>query len=133
MNGYPSTYEDLLTDEAHAFAYLATLMPDGSPHVTPIWFNTDGEIIWINTSVGRVKARNMRVRPQVALAIADPKNMYRYVQIRGRVLEISETGADEHIDALAVKYTGAAYAWRKPGMVRLKVKILPEKIIAQGG
>ena len=76
----PENFLDLLADETRAFAYLATVMKDGSPQVTPVWFNTDGEYILVNSAKGRVKDRNMRKRPQVALAIADPKNPYRYMQ-----------------------------------------------------
>lgn len=126
-------YKDLLADETRAFAYLATLMADGSPQVTPIWFNTDGIHILINSATGRVKDRNMRARPQVALVIADPKDPYRYVQIRGRIVEITQEGANAHIDALAGKYTGTAkYQGHRPGESRVTYKILPHKK-KQGG
>ncbi len=133
MSVVPDKYKDLLADETRAFVFLATLMPDGSPQVTPIWFNTDGTHIIINTATERVKFRNMRSRPQVALAIADPKNPYRYMTLRGRVVEITEKGADEHIDILAGKYTGTPkYQNRIPGQKRVIVKILPAKVHAQG-
>ena len=96
----------LLNDETRAFAFLATTMPDGSPQVTPVWFNTDGKNILINTAKGRIKDVNMRVRPQVAIAIPDPNNPYRYLQIRGRVVDIIEDGADTHFDEVAIAYTG---------------------------
>ena len=120
------TLQDLLEDEKRAFAFLATTMEDGSPQVTPVWFNTDGEYILINSAEGRVKDRNMRQRPQVALAILDPVDPYRYLQIKGRVIEITKESADAHIDALAVKYTGKPYQGRTPGMVRVIYKILPD-------
>ena len=101
MKNIPETHLDLLTDEKKAFLFLATLMPSGTPQVTPIWFNTDGEYILINSAKGRVKDRNMRLRPQVALCIQDPTNSYRYLQIHGKVVEITTEGADDHIDALA--------------------------------
>ncbi|MCU0487078.1 MAG: PPOX class F420-dependent oxidoreductase, partial [Anaerolineales bacterium] len=101
------THLDLLADETRSFAFLATTMDDGSPQVTPIWFNTDGDDILINSAQGRVKDRNMRARPQIALAIVDPKNPYRYMQIRGRVVEMNTENGWAHIDTLAKKYTGS--------------------------
>ena len=133
MVNFPTAYQDLLANETRAFAYLSTSMKDGSPQVTPVWFNTDGTYIFVNSAIGRVKDRNMRARPQVALVIADPKNPYRYVQVGGRVIEVTEKGADAHIDALAGKYQGVPkYGNRQPGEVRVTYKILPEKIHAQG-
>jgi PPOX class probable F420-dependent enzyme len=133
MSIVPDAFKDLLIDETRAFVYLATLMPDGSPQVTPVWFNTDGTNILINSAAGRAKDRNMRARPQVALVIADPKNPYRYVQIRGRVTEITHEGAEAHIDALAGKYTGTPkYGNRRPGEVRIIYKILPDKTTSMG-
>ena len=126
-------FKDLLADETRAYAYLATIMSDGSPQVTPIWFNTDDKHILINSAHGRVKDRNMRARPQFALVIADPDNPYRYVQIRGRVVEITHDGADAHIDALAGKYTGTPkYGNRRPGEQRITYKILPFRISTMG-
>ena len=89
MKAIPESHQDLLKDETKAFVYLATIMKDGSPQVTPIWFNTDGEYILHQFGKGRVKDKNMRARPNVALCIADPKNPYRYMQIRGKVVEIT--------------------------------------------
>lgn len=131
MKSVPANFHDLLSDEKKAFVYLATLMPDGSPQVTPVWFNTDGEHILINTAKGRVKDRNMRTRSKVALCIADPDNPYRYLQIRGKVTEITEEGADEHIDALMFKYRGEhKYPYRAPGEVRVIYKIHIEHVDA---
>lgn len=133
MDSIPSSHQDLLADETRSFAYIATLMKDGSPQVTPIWFNTDGQYILVNSSKGRVKDRNMRARPRVAIVIADPRNPYRYVQVRGRVVEITEIGADDHIDALAYKYLSTLkYAGRTPGMVRITYKISPERVTTMG-
>ena len=127
----PEKLQDLLTDEKKAFVYLATTMADGTPQVTPIWFNTDGENILINSAAGRIKDRNMRSRANVALCIADPANPYRYLQIRGKVVEITTESADDHIDALAFKYTGKEkYPNRKAGEQRVTYKILPIKIDA---
>jgi PPOX class probable F420-dependent enzyme len=133
MKNIPETHTDLLKDEKKAFVYLTTLMPDGSPQVTPVWFNTDGEFILINTAIGRIKDRNMRTRPQVALCIQDPSNPYRYLQVHGRVVEFTTDGADDHIDALTLKYRGIPkYPSRQPGEQRVKYKIQIEKVDAHG-
>jgi PPOX class probable F420-dependent enzyme len=125
----PESFLDLIKDETKAFAYLGTLMKDGSPQLTPIWFNTDETYILINSAKGRVKDRNMRRDPRVAFVIADPKDPYRYIQIRGKVVEITTNGAREHIDALAKKYTGAnKYTSGPADEVRVIYKILPENI-----
>lgn len=127
----PAQFLDLLRFETKAFAHLATVMPDGSPQVTPVWFDYDGTHIIINSARGRVKDRNLRRNPNVALAISDPNNPYRYLQIRGRVVEITEEGADAMIDRLCFKYTGQpVYPWRRPGEQRVTYKILPLR--AQG-
>jgi PPOX class probable F420-dependent enzyme len=125
MKSIPSDFHDLLKDETKAFAFLGTIMPDGSPQVTPIWFDTDGEYITINTAKGRQKERNMRSRPQVAMTILDPKRPYRYLQIRGEVAEFAEEGAAEHISALSRKYRGHDFTIPK-GQVRVTFKILPK-------
>jgi PPOX class probable F420-dependent enzyme len=133
MATIPNSFKDLLADETRAFAFLATTMPDGSPQVTPLWFNTDGTYILINSAAGRTKDRNMRARPQVALAIVDPKNPYRYIQIRGKIIGITQEGADAHIDALAGKYTGTPkYGNRRSGEQRITYKILPGKVTTMG-
>lgn len=129
----PDSHRDLLEDEARAFAYLATLMEDGSPQVTKVWFNTDGDYILVNSTRDRVKDANMRARPDVALAIEDPENDFRYLQVRGRVEEITEEGAREHIDALAGKYTGTPqFRGMQPGMIRVMYKIKPESASTSG-
>ncbi len=128
----PPAFHDLLHTKK-AFASLATLMPDGSPQVTPVWFDYDGANIRINTAKGRVKDKNMRRARQVALAIQDPENPYRYLGIRGRIAEISEAGADAHIDALAKKYLGQdRYPYRQPGEVRVTYRIEPERVWTMG-
>src|SRR6266853_110742 len=91
----PEKYRDLF--QKRAFANLGTLMPDGSPQVTPVWVDLDGEHVIFNSAKGRQKDRNVRRNPHVALAIMDPENPYRYLEIRGRVAEITEEGAGEHI------------------------------------
>src|SRR5438874_11862248 len=101
----PDKYLDLMRQKT-AFAHLATVMPDGTPQVTPVWFDYTDGAIRVNTAKGRVKARNMKEGAPVALAIMDPDNAYRYIQIRGRVRRLTEAGAGEHIDSLAKKYLG---------------------------
>ncbi|MGH7321437.1 MAG: PPOX class F420-dependent oxidoreductase [Candidatus Rokuibacteriota bacterium] len=128
----PDTYKDLLT-EKKAFASLATVMPDGSPQVTPVWFDFDGSHFRMNSARGRVKDRNMRRTPRVAFAILDPDNPYRHVAVRGRVVEVTEQGADAHIDALAKKYLGQdRYPYRRAGEVRVIYKIAPDKVGGMG-
>jgi len=131
MTTFPESHRDLLANNKRAFAYLATLMSNGSPQVTPVWFDTEGEYIRINSAEGRIKDRNMRARPQVAVCIADPDNSYRYVQVRGRVVEITKEGATQHIHDLSQKYHGKPYDLQ-PGQVRVIYKILPEKLDAHG-
>jgi PPOX class probable F420-dependent enzyme len=123
MAPIPDNYLDLL-QQKKAFAELATVMPDGTPQVTPVWFDyVDGKVR-VNTAKGRVKARNLKPGVPVALAIMDPDNAYRYVQIRGRVASATETGADAHIDSLAKKYLGKdTYPFRQPGEVRIMYEI----------
>lgn len=118
-------FRDLLTQKK-PIAALATIMPDGTPQVTPVWFDFEGERLRVNTAKGRVKARNMKEGSRVALMIVDPDNPYRYVQVRGRVAVATENGADEHIDSLAMKYLGQnRYPYRQPGEVRVRYEIEP--------
>ena len=129
MKTIPESHKDLLKDEARAFVYLATLMADGSPQVTPVWFNTDGNYILLNTASGRLKDKNMRARPRVALCIADPRDPYRYLQIRGKIVEHTTKGAEEHIDTLNMKYHGEPiYARHDPEHPRVIYKVEPEKV-----
>src|SRR5437868_9638535 len=97
----PEKYLDLL-QQKKAFANLATVMADGSPQVTPVWFDYKDGKVRVNTAKGRVKSRNMPEGAPVALAIMDPDDPYRYIQIRGRVARITEEGAASHIDALSM-------------------------------
>jgi PPOX class probable F420-dependent enzyme len=124
-------YSDLFKKKA--FANLATLMPDGRPQVTPVWCDFDGQYVLVNSARGRQKDRNMRRDPRVSLAISDPDNPYRYIEIRGRVAEITERGADEHIDRMARKYLGQdKYPNRQPGEVRVLYRIRPESFSSMG-
>ena len=127
----PEKFRDLF--HKRAFAVLGTLMPDGSPQVTPVWVDYDGEHVLVNTARGRAKDRNMRRDGRVSLAIMDPENPYRYLEVRGRVAEITEQGADRHIDKMAKKYLGRdVYPSRRPGEVRVLYKIEPERFSSMG-
>jgi PPOX class probable F420-dependent enzyme len=131
VNLVPSSHEDLLQDSTRAYAYLATVMPDGSPQLTPVWFSSDGAHILVNSARGRVKDKNMSERPRVAILVADPKDPhYRYVQIRGRVVEITEEGALDHIGALSLKYRQRPWT-PVQGQIRVIYKILPESVTAE--
>ena len=111
------------------FASLASVMNDGSPHVAPTWVDLDGNTILINTAGGRVKEKNIRRDNRIALSIYDQENPYNMVSIRGKVTELTEQGADEHIDKLAKKYLGVdKYPLRSPDEQRIILKIQPEKI-----
>lgn len=127
----PEPFKDLFAKIA--YANLATVMPDGSPQVTPVWFDQDGEYLRINSAKDRIKDKNMRRNKRVALSIQDPDNAYRYLAVRGNVEEITEEGADAHIDSLAKKYLGKdKYPFRGPGEVRVIYKIRPEKVSTMG-
>ena len=127
----PDQFKDLFSKVA--FAHLATLMPDGSPQVTPVWCDFDGTNVRVNSAKGRVKDKNMRRDKKVALSVQDPENPYRYLAMRGEVVEITEEGADAHIDSLAKKYLGKdKYPFRQPGEVRVIYKIRPEKVHISG-
>jgi hypothetical protein len=126
----PDAFKDLF--QKKAFAHLATVMPDGSPQSTPVWFDVEGDLFRVNSARGRVKDRNMRRNPRVALSIIDPDNPYRYLEVRGRVVEVTEQGADAHIDALARRYIGQDYPFRQPGEVRVTYKIRPERVGTMG-
>ena len=127
----PEPFKDLFAKVA--FAHLATVMADGSPQVTPVWCSFDGASVWVNSAKGRLKDKNMRRNKRVALSIQDPDNAYRYLAIQGEVTEITESGADAHIDALAKKYLGKDhYPYRVPGEVRMIYKIRPEKVSTMG-
>lgn len=129
----PDSHLDLIQDDVKAYAVLATIMEDGAPQATPIWFSYDGTYFLINSVAGRVKDRNMRKNPRVALTILDPRNPYRWMQIQGIVIEVTEVGAVEHITQLSEKYRGQAYY--KEGQTpekRVIYQIKPERISASG-
>jgi PPOX class probable F420-dependent enzyme len=113
-------------------AHVATVMPDGSPQVTPVWVDTDGGAVLFNTAKGRLKYRNLRRDPRVAISLSARENDYRTVVMRGRA-EFIEEGADDHIDRLAKKYLGAdSYPGRRPDEVRVTVRVVPETIHRRG-
>lgn len=131
MSAIPETYLDLL--DKKSFAHLSTLMKDGSPQVSPVWIDRDGEHIVVNSAQGRVKDRNMRRDARVALSLIDPENPYRALMIRGRVVDITVEGADEHIDRMAKKYIDKdKYPFRAPGEVRVLYRIQPERVSTMG-
>jgi len=131
MSAIPEAFNELLTKKK-AFANLATINKDGTPQLTPVWFEWNGSRFRINTAKGRVKDKNLRRTPSVALSIMDPDNPYRYVQVKGRVADVTESGADAHIDSLAKKYTGKDYANGKPGEVRVIFTIAPDRVQTMG-
>jgi len=127
----PDKYKDLF--DKKAFANLATVMPDGTPQVTPVWVDYDGKHVLVNSARGRRKDKNMERNPAVALSILDPDNPYRYLEVRGRVVDITEEGADEHIDKMAKKYMGVdTYPYKRPEDVRVLYKIEPTKVSHMG-
>jgi PPOX class probable F420-dependent enzyme len=124
-------FRKLLREPANC--QLATVMPDGSPQVTQVWVDTDGEHILINTAEGRQKERNVRRDPRVAVNVVDPANAWRIAMVRGRVVDVTTAGADQLIDQLAKKYLNEdTYPFRRPEEVRITLKILPEKINEMG-
>ena len=124
----PEMFFDLLA-EKRAVATLATLMPDGRPQVTPVWIDFDGQNVIVNSAKGRLKDHNMRRDPRVTIAVVDPVNPYRYLEVRGNVTHITEDGASAHIDKMAKKYLGAdKYPFRAPGEKRVLLKMRPEHV-----
>ena len=132
MTDIPAGFLDLLT-EKKAIAHIATLQPDGSPQVTPVWFDYTNGLVRVNTAKGRIKARNLSVGSKVALSILDPDNAYRYIQIRGTVTKETTDGAVAHIDSLAKKYLGKdVYPWHNEKETRVVYEITPSAAQAMG-
>jgi PPOX class probable F420-dependent enzyme len=130
-NVIPEQYADLFSKKV--FAGLATVMPDGSPQVTPVWIDYDGENVVFNTAVGRQKDKNLVAQPRVSVMLVDPENPYRYLEVRGTVAERTQDGADEHINKMAKKYLGQdVYPFRQPGEQRVMFKIKPERVSSMG-
>jgi PPOX class probable F420-dependent enzyme len=108
---------------------IATLMPDGAPHVVPVWIDYDGGDVLVNTAEGRQKLKNVRHDPRVALDVVNSENPYEMITLRGSVVEVTHEGADAHIDKLAKKYLGQdSYPYRRPGEQRVIIRIEPERI-----
>jgi PPOX class probable F420-dependent enzyme len=117
--------------EGPNFASVATVMPDGSPHVSTIWIDLDGEDVVFNTSEGRVKTANLRRDPRVAISVFDHNDPYEQVVVHGTVVDLTHDGAREHIDRLAKKYLGLdEYPWIEPGEQRVIVRVRPDHISA---
>jgi PPOX class probable F420-dependent enzyme len=118
----------LLTDGKN-FASVGTLMPDGSPQVTPVWIDWDGSHVVFNTEEKRAKVRNLKRDPRLTVTVLNEANPYEYVEIRGRVVDMTTDGAAAHIDKMAKKYLGQdKYPLNQPGDVRVIVKIEPERV-----
>ncbi|HET9016799.1 MAG TPA: PPOX class F420-dependent oxidoreductase [Thermomicrobiaceae bacterium] len=115
--------------EEPSFCEIATLMPDGSPHIAEVWVDTDGEHVLINTNQHSQKVRNAQRDPRVAVNVIDPRNQWRLANVRGRVIDITTAGANEEIDRLGKRYRGwDEYPYKDPNNPRVTMKILPEKI-----
>jgi len=131
MKQIPQSHADILAKPA--FAHLSTLMSDGSPQASAVWIDTDGSSIVVNSAEGRLKDRNIRKDPRVAISVTDPDNPYRSLMIRGRVVKITNDGADAHINRMAKKYMGVdEYPFRQPGEVRVLYYIEPERVAVMG-
>ena len=127
----PEKYRDLFNKRA--FASLGTIMPNGEAQVTPVWVDVDNGNLLFNSARGRVKDKNIRRDPRVTLTLIDPDNPYRYMEVRGRVVDITEKGASDHINKLAKKYLGVdKYPYAQPGEVRVLYRVKPEKVHGNG-
>ena len=127
----PEKYRDLFNKRA--FASLGTIMPNGEVQVTPVWVDVDNGNLLFNSARGRVKDKNVRRDPRVTLTLIDPDNPYRYMEVRGRVVDITEKGADQHINKLAKKYLGVdKYPYAQPGEVRVLYRVRPERVHGNG-
>jgi PPOX class probable F420-dependent enzyme len=127
----PEAFRDIL--DKKTLVHLATTGKDGGPQVSPVWIDREGDTIIVNSAKGRVKDRNMRSHDKVALSATDPDNPYRALMIQGRVVKITEEGADAHIDKMAKKYLGKdEYPFRSASEVRVKYFIEPTKVATMG-
>ncbi len=117
--------------DAPNFGSIATLMPDGSPQVAPVWVDRDGDFVLVNTTETRQRTRNIKRDPRVAISIFDMKNPYSNVVIRGRVVDVINKGAEDHIDKLAMKYRGLEkYPRHDPKNPRVILRIEPVHVSA---
>jgi PPOX class probable F420-dependent enzyme len=127
----PEAFVDIL--DKKTLVHLATRDKDGNPQVSPVWVDREGSTIVVNSAKGRVKDRNMRASDRVALSATDPDNPYRALMIRGRVVKITEEGADAHIDKMAKKYLGKdKYPFRSPTETRVMYYIEPLQVATMG-
>ena len=127
----PENYMHLFSKPV--FGFLTTLMPDGSPQTQPVWVDYEHGKVVVNSALGRQKDKNMRRDPRVAVTLMDPDNPYSYLEIRGKVTDITQAGADSHIDKMAKKYLGKdKYPFAQPGEQRVLYKIEPVKIHTMG-
>ncbi|MBM4364273.1 MAG: PPOX class F420-dependent oxidoreductase [Deltaproteobacteria bacterium] len=131
-NPIPASHADLLTREKKVFAHLALVTKDGAPHVTPMWFDYDGEHVLFNTARNRVKDRVLKRKPKIAFSVQDPANPYRYLQVRGQVVSETEEGAYDSICDLAEKYQGRRAYAKREGEVRVIYKVRPESATTMG-
>jgi PPOX class probable F420-dependent enzyme len=132
MTAIPAAYRDLF--ERETFAAFATVMPDGTPQVTPVWIDHDGEHLVVNTARGRQKERNVRANPKVGVMCLDPEDPYRYLSVRGEVVELAEDGAVEHANELARRYMDVE---QYPNLgeeqgPRVMLLVRPDRVIASG-
>jgi PPOX class probable F420-dependent enzyme len=132
MSDVPAAYRDLF--ERKSFAGFATVMPDGTPQVTPVWIDYDGEHLLVNTARGRQKERNVRANPKVGVMAMDPGDPYRYVSVRGEVVDLTEDRAVEHANELARRYMDVE---QYPNLgeeqgPRVKLLVRPDRVIASG-
>jgi PPOX class probable F420-dependent enzyme len=128
----PREFEDLFRGDA--LALLATLRPDGTPHLTPVWIDLDGDRLLVNARTDRLKTKHMQQRGDVAICIVDPTNPYRYLTVTGVVESAKETGALPHMDKLAARYLRVPkYPWAKPGERRLLFRIRPTRVAFDRG
>lgn len=125
-NGRLSPEQIQLLDEKH-YAFVTTLMRDGTPHSTLVWVDTDGEHVLFNTARGRLKERNLLRDPRVSVALFDQEDPYRGLVVRGRA-ELVDGGAVDHIHRLAQKYLGSDYPWLQPGEQRVTVRVRPDHV-----
>lgn len=131
MATIPESHVDLLQRET--FAAVGTTLPDGTPHVTPVWVDHDGDDVLFNTADGRRKVRNLRRTPRAGVMVYDPEDPYRYLSAWGPVVEMTADGAVEHIHALSRRYTGQEYQHlAEEDGDRLLVRVRPERVVTSG-
>ena len=131
MATIPDAYRDLV--DGPVTVGLATILPSGQPQVTPVWIDYDGTYLRVNTAMGRQKTKDMLERSQVTVLAIDPQNPYRYMEVRGTVVNHTEEGADAHIDALAKKYLGVdEYPGHNAAETRVIFYIEPVKVVTSG-